>query len=335
MATPHQLTLDFDFAITPQNESGLAGSTVPPAQAYDKVQDEVHEAALAHRPLAASESLASADLSDVGTHVTTENAYARIASDPNGFRLVPGTDSCGRPEPIAYQLKVSAKARQVYLRVEPGRGLQVTIPKRYPKRTIPALVESQRAWITEALIDLDEKNLPLYRQWPPAQLDLVACDSVVDIYYRKNTDSFTGSWLWHTDKQLYLDVDIHNKPLVASCIADALKPRAKALLGPWLQGCATASGLRYKKMSIRGQKTVWGSYSSTGTLSLNFKLLFLRRELVDYVLLHELAHTRHLDHSPAFWHFLDQLKPNAAIYDRELNEAGTLVPPWLELAGAC
>lgn len=258
----------------------------------------------------------------------------------NGFLLRPPVGSDGQLEPIPYQLKVSAKARQVYLRVEPGRGLQVTIPKRYAKRSIPALVESQRKWITEALVDLDEKTPPIYRQWPPPQLKLSACETMVDVSYthKPGSDDYidsqnTGSATWESPSRLHIEADTNNKPLVASCIASALKPRAKALLGPWLERCATQSRLHYKRMMIRGQRTVWGSYSSSGTLSLNYKLVFLNPELVDYVLLHELAHTKHLDHSSAFWRFLDELKPNAAEFDRELKEAGSQVPPWLELAG--
>ena len=318
MTAPQQLSLDFD--------SGL------PVSACVSHDDDW----TLKKPAAQQAQCSPAAEPPPKKHVETpvDQHFAPVIGEPNGFSMVPGTDLCGKPEPIPYQLKVSAKARQVYLRVEPGRGLQVSIPKRYPKRSIPALVESQRAWIVESLIDLDQKTLPLYRQWPPSQLDLLASGQLVDIYYRKNPEPEHASWSWPSENRLHLSVDTHNKPLVASCIADALKPVAKQLLEPWLQRCARVSRLRYRKMSIRGQRTVWGSYSSTGTLSLNYKLLFLRAELVDYVLLHELAHTRHLDHSAAFWRFLDELKPDAAKFDRELNDAGSLVPPWLELAGA-
>lgn len=249
------------------------------------------------------------------------------------FSLLPTTDQDGNPEPIPYQLKRSAKARQVYLRVEPGRGLQVTIPKRYSMRSIPALVESQREWITAALIDLEAKIPALYRQWPPRQIDLTACATMVEVVYSPAKSANSATVRWETPERLQLCVDENNKPLVAKCIASALKPCAKELLGPWLARCAAQSQLHYKRMVIRGQKTVWGSYSSSGTLSLNYKLLFIRPELVEYVLLHELAHTRHMDHSSAFWRFLDKLKPNAVQFDKELKEAGSLAPPWLELAG--
>jgi len=252
----------------------------------------------------------------------------------NGFRLQPPESRDGRPVPIPYELKVSAKARQVYLRVEPGRGLQVTIPKRYSKRSIPALVESQRAWVTEALRDLDEKTPEIYRQWPPPQLYLEACETMVNVNYNHTPGQDSANVSWDSPQQLHLSVDVENKALVAKCIATAMKPCAKALLEPWLARCAKEAQLHYKKLVIRGQRTVWGSYSSSGTLSLNYKLLFVRAPLVEYVLLHELAHTRHLDHSAAFWRFLEELIPGAAKFDRELKEAGSLPPPWLELVGA-
>ncbi len=88
----------------------------------------------------------------------------------------------------------------------------------------------------------------------------------------------------------------------------------------------------YRRVQIRGQRTRWGSCSSTGTISLNYKLLFLSPGLVDYVLVHELAHTRHMDHSPAFWRQLQSMRADARQQDDQLRLAGRDVPPWLELA---
>ena len=90
--------------------------------------------------------------------------------------------------------------------------------------------------------------------------------------------------------------------------------------------------LFFARVAVRGQRSVWGSCSSRGTVSLNWKLLFLRPALVDYVLVHELAHTRHLDHSSAFWRLLVSLEPSARALDAELRSAGRFVPHWLEPA---
>ncbi|MEK6536597.1 MAG: M48 family metallopeptidase, partial [Actinomycetota bacterium] len=74
----------------------------------------------------------------------------------------------------------------------------------------------------------------------------------------------------------------------------------------------------------------WGSCSPSGTISLNQKLLFLPDRLVRYVLVHELCHTAHMNHSQRFWSRVRRYEPAMAEHRRELGESWQLVPPWLE-----
>jgi len=233
------------------------------------------------------------------------------------------------------------------LRVEPGRGLIVTVPRRYPRRDVPVFVESNRAWVEDALADIEEKTPVRYRQWPPRELSLQSLQQTVEISYlaEPGTASLTNNApsgdarrplapSASVRKALVFTVlcEPENKAEVASELANQLAALARQTLPAWLAAQAAHTGMIYKRVSIRGQRTVWGSYSSSGTLSLNYKLLFLRRELVDYVLLHELAHTLFLDHSPQFWSHLKSMQSNALSLDSELKWAGRDVPPWLELA---
>ena len=83
--------------------------------------------------------------------------------------------------------------------------------------------------------------------------------------------------------------------------------KAKTLLTSRLQQLAKNNGFSYNRVLIRNQKTRWGSCSSKNNISLNMKLIKLPDELVDYVILHELVHTRRKDHSKAFWAELDKV----------------------------
>ena len=76
----------------------------------------------------------------------------------------------------------------------------------------------------------------------------------------------------------------------------------------------------YNRISIRKQKTRWGSCSSKNNINLNMNLLHLPSELMDYVLLHELVHTKVKNHSNDFWDELDTVVPNARIIDRKLKD---------------
>ena len=76
----------------------------------------------------------------------------------------------------------------------------------------------------------------------------------------------------------------------------------------------------YNRVSIRKQKTRWGSCSSKDNINLNMNLLHLPSELMDYVLLHELVHTRVKNHSKDFWDELDTIVPNSRQVDRRLKD---------------
>jgi hypothetical protein len=90
-------------------------------------------------------------------------------------------------------------------------------------------------------------------------------------------------------------------------------------------------GLGYRRISVRCQRSRWGSYSSRGTLSLNATLLLLAPAQLDYVLLHELAHSRHPNHSADFWALLEQICPGARQLDASINLTARRLPRWVSL----
>jgi predicted metal-dependent hydrolase len=87
---------------------------------------------------------------------------------------------------------------------------------------------------------------------------------------------------------------------------------------------AEVLGVGYEQIQIRNQKTRWGSYSPrTGTLSLNFRLLMAPPDIVDYVMVHELAHAEHPNHGARFWRLVEQHVPDYEEKDQWLKENGT------------
>ncbi|MFT6331720.1 MAG: putative metal-dependent hydrolase [Lentimonas sp.] len=83
---------------------------------------------------------------------------------------------------------------------------------------------------------------------------------------------------------------------------------------------AETHGFKIGKVAIRQQKSIWGSCSTKNNISLNLSLVFLRDELIDYVILHELAHTKVKNHSPSFWKEVARLMPEFKRLDRELRK---------------
>ena len=100
------------------------------------------------------------------------------------------------------------------------------------------------------------------------------------------------------------------------------KSIAKRLLTGRLKHLAKKHGFTYNKVSIRNQKTRWGSCSARDNISLNMKLVVLPDELMDYVILHELVHTRRKDHSKRFWVELDKYVANGKVMASRLRKYG-------------
>ncbi|MBX2880503.1 MAG: M48 family metallopeptidase [Granulosicoccus sp.] len=295
MATPSQLLFEF-------MRERLPAQTTPSSEAMDAV------ARRAPACLSAAEHLPPDSSPDVQSMRLSDDAFVHT---------------------LDYDIRVSKRARQVLLRIQPGQGLVVTIPRRFAKRDVPLVLIEQREWIERNLIAMDERVPDEYKVWPPRTLNLSACGMAVTISYKDPGASSPRS-RWHGTEQLSLFVDSQDRAAVTRLIANALKSRARKLLAERIYEHAKQHGFYFKKLAVRAQRSVWGSYSSSGTLSLNYKLIFLRPDLVDYVLLHELAHTRYLDHSPAFWRLVESLHPNARVLDKELNNACRYIPPWLE-----
>lgn len=110
-----------------------------------------------------------------------------------------------------------------------------------------------------------------------------------------------------------------------------LKAEARRHLPDWLALVAQDTGHRYRRASVRLQRSRWGSCSSSGTISLNAKLLMLPPDAVRYVLVHELSHTLHMNHSRAFW---DEVARHQPDWRQQVGLIRTLqrsLPAWVRV----
>lgn len=101
-----------------------------------------------------------------------------------------------------------------------------------------------------------------------------------------------------------------------------LKEKARKRLLEKTEYYKTVIGVDYKKLRIGSQKTRWGSFSSSGTISYNWKLILMPEEIMDYVVVHELCHILEMNHSRAFWEQVGRVLPDYRDRRKWLKENG-------------
>ncbi|MEI7670999.1 MAG: YgjP-like metallopeptidase domain-containing protein, partial [Deltaproteobacteria bacterium] len=192
---------------------------------------------------------------------------------------------------VDYRIRTSPRARNVRLQLSAREGLTVVIPRNYDLRRIPAIVEKKRSWIEAHLrrfADLSEVVARRPAAVLPEALGLPALGESWLIEYRP-TNTLVVGVISEQPGRITVYGAVHDHDACREALKRWLHLRTREELVPWLARLAGQNGFRFNEAIIRGQKTRWASCSSRGTISLSFKLLFLERDWVRCVLLHELC----------------------------------------------
>jgi len=230
---------------------------------------------------------------------------------------------------VDYDVRVSPRARNVTLKVNRANGLVVVVPKDFDRTLLPGILSSRQSWIERQLERFGSLPGRFELDWPPKSLNLQGVGQEIDVRY----SSVAGDQLRLTleDKLLLAELpNSYSDENLADIFVQWLKKYATRQCTRIANEISSVTELKYEKLSVRGQKTRWGSYSSKGTLSLNYKLLFLPEPLLRHVILHELCHSVHMNHSTDFWDLLESFDDNAMDHDRQLAEGWKYLPMWLE-----
>jgi len=210
------------------------------------------------------------------------------------------------PEFGVISYRRSPQARYVRLRVTEDGHVKASLPKRAPLYLVKELLESSREEIRKLLASTQDKRTVYTNGMKIGHSHSLALN-YDDIEEPKG--KLKGQII---DVTLPLDYDEQPdlvQAFVSTQVKRALRREATAYLPRRLQYLADMYGFEYERERFGNQRGRWGSCSSSGTISLNVALMNLPHDLIDYVLVHELSHTRQMNHSAEFWSLVESCLP--------------------------
>lgn len=212
------------------------------------------------------------------------------------------------------KIRRSRIARNIRLRVDQRGNLGISLPLRAPLFLAKQLLESSRADIRQNLQTISKSRTVLRHG------DLIGkTHKLVIIKGDVQKSRIIGTTLEIALPENAAIESPEVQRYIRTAALKALRTQAKAYLTRRLHQLATTYGFSYKKLRFTNAGTRWGSCSSTGTISLNIWLMQLPFELIDYVLVHELCHTKQMNHSSNFWALVETIAPNYKILRRSLK----------------
>jgi predicted metal-dependent hydrolase len=210
---------------------------------------------------------------------------------------------------IPYTIRRSDRARRVRVTVDAVDGVEVVLPRRAREREAERAMRELRPWVERRLRALDKARAeaaapPGHVPYLGEHLRLVPERGRERVHRRGDTllvparDAGAALERWY-------------------------RRAAKTEIAPRVEQAVAEAGVDYERLRIGGQRTRWGSCSSTGTLSFNWRLLLAPEDVLDYVVWHEVCHLEVPDHSKRFWRLVERHFPGYREQERWLRKYGS------------
>ena len=220
---------------------------------------------------------------------------------------------------ISYTLKRSHRARCVRLEVRERAGLTVVVPRSYKLQQLDDLLKRKASWILGKTAQYVQ-NTPLF-----APRELKSGDSIP--YLGEELQVAVCQQTEHADhierqQNTLVICRASEQDRLNSLLERWYRTQAARLIEQKVRRLTARLGLSYARLTIRGQRTRWGSCSCKGNLSFNWRLIMAPEPVVDYVIIHEVVHLKEMNHTRRFWGLVAEQCPSWREHRKWLNDHG-------------
>jgi predicted metal-dependent hydrolase len=233
--------------------------------------------------------------------------------------------------PLAYTLRRSTRSRGLRVVIHPDRGVVVTVPAAGrrgwadPERHVGAFLAEREPWLRRHLAHQARDRAILEARG--GLRDGATIRFRGDLHRLRLVPARAGarrSWVERVggadEDELLIHLAAADRRSTAAVLEAWLKPRARAAIERDIRRHGTALGVAPAAISIRDQRTRWGSASREGRLAFSWRLILAPPEALETVVIHELAHLRVFGHGPRFWEVVATRRPDHKVWRRWLRE---------------
>ena len=215
---------------------------------------------------------------------------------------------------IAYTLKRSSRRRSIGLRID-DRGLTVSVPLRASEKWLHSVLPDKARWVVEKL-DGWQMRKPVEARWEDGE----TVHYLGEMLIMRVVHGLFAAPAHRRGNQLWVFVVNGCGPAhIEQAVAHWHRQEAERLFAGRVAHYAALLEVTARAVRLSSAKTQWGCCTARGTVHLNRQLVKLPLRLVDYVVVHELAHLREMNHSAKFWEVVGSVCPNYARLRRELK----------------
>ena len=223
-------------------------------------------------------------------------------------------------KPVTYTLKRSNKRRSIGLRID-DNGLTVSVPQRASEKWLHSVLQDKADWVVEKLENWQARK-PAPQQWVDGEPILFRGETFT---LRIVPSLFNAPPQLHGTHLLIHIADPDNQSAIEKIIMQWYRREALQLFKECVAHFAPLMNVNPREIKLSSARTQWGSCTTRGTIRLNWQLIKMPLHLIDYVVVHELAHLREMNHSAAFWKVVERECPDYLKMRGELRtwSAGT------------
>lgn len=226
---------------------------------------------------------------------------------------------------VAYDLEFS-KRKTIKIQVVAGGEVQVKAPTGIDKKVIQRFVDQKTPWIMEKIDHMKQVEVALNERRFSKSGTICLMGEKYRVSILENSGDVDGRVTRHkSEHQLCIHYS-RQRHSEEEIITGWLKDQARTRIVEKVRGYSLLMGVEPNQIRIKDQKTRWGSCSSKDNLNFNWRLIMAPEWIIDYVIIHELCHLVHLNHSPAYWQLVENMMPDYKMRRQWLKEKGhTLV----------